>query len=1592
MMEPGWSLAFRSILAASMTLVAFCGELSSSALAQGGPAPAQAPRRAGLPNRAGAFRFAFQPGNAEAGGDGSDSVFYPPDRSTMQRFSAAQERLQEKRFSEAVRLLGSILEKPEDFFFQPDKDSPVYRSLKGEARRLIGEMPAEGKESYELQYGAQARKMLAEAIAAGDVDKLAGVSRQFFHTQAGYEAAYLLGASEMDHGRPLAAALCLRRLQETPRAAAPFEPTLSLRIAVCWLRSGMPEQATETLTKLKRDYPDAEFKIGGKSRKLFAADAQALAWLADAVGEAARPQTGAGPEQWTMYRGAPTRNAASTGSSPLLNRRWAVPAANDPQLEKQLAEMQQQHIEQGGRLIPGLHPLAVNGYVFMRSLSSLEAIDFRTGKRIWNGPVEKQVDDTLRQGMSPAVRQQATVFSNWLEQRVWDDAAYGTLSSDGERVYCVEDLAGNLQEAFPGGRPAQQMFMNNGMRVTPAAIFYNRLAAYEIETEGKLKWELGGEAKEDAAPLAGAFFLGPPLPLAGRLYVLAEIKGEVRLLALEARSGEVLWSQQIAIVERNILEDPLRRIAGASPSYSDGVLICPTSAGAVVAVDLTTRALLWGYQYPRAVDPTYQNRMMQFRFGGMPINEASENDRWADASVTVAEGRVLLTPIESPNIHCLNLLDGTLQWQKPRDGGIYVACVREGKVLIVDNRDVRALRLADGEAAWSEASVPLPAGSMPSGRGFFDGERYYLPLTSAEVAALDVETGKIVGRSRSRNGAVPGNLICYQGAVISQGIDQLECFYQLEDLRKQVAATLGEHPDDPQAMARHGELLLDEGKLDEAAAQLRRSYELQADPRTRELLVDALLEGLQRDFAAHRTDAGEIERLADQAAQLARFQRLMAAGLQEAGETRAAFETLLRMADWKSPPAEPERVDQALAVRRDRWVRAKFASLWQAASPADQEQIEQTLQGKLEELKSAGGVEGLRAFISFFESSPEADEARELLALRLMSGEGLLEAEQLLRRLENSARPERARAATARLAQMLLKAGRYADATSYCRKLQATWADVACLDGKTGRQWVEEFSAGAEMKRQLAGSPAWPEGEVEQHAEQSLSLAAYRNMSIDFRGPAGPYFQHMTLESDQQQGALVGRDSLGRETWRVALHERGGMNNLGFNPAVNYVRADGHLVLVSLGYQVVAVDTLGAPGKGGPRVLWRQELSDGVGIARQAVQIRQVNMPWGVARVQAIDMHGRPLGNTGPLSSDIACYQRLRNLTVVDPLTGDALWVRSDVPAGCDIFGDDELLFVVPPNAHEATVYRTVDGQELGRRQLPAVDQRVTTLGRLVLAWTLGEVNGKAVLKLIDPWAEKELWRRQFEADAKFSSVGEEAIGVMERGGRFALLSLPDGRPMIEAEVDPEPSLNEIYVIRSASRELLVTNRPWRHQNNLNVMATPGPGSAVIDGMIHGFDRATGKKVFSTRLEHKGLAFNQPYDLPILTFAANINSQMRNVQTPHGNVMCLDKRSGRVVYEEDLPGPIGAVDVTSDVDKHEILVRTLRSSKRLVFTDRPVAAPAAEPKKEKPKATDSTSRRAGRAVLRGLQKWAAELPKTLPVELPQQAVEVAAPK
>ncbi|MEK6235577.1 MAG: hypothetical protein N2C14_12785, partial [Planctomycetales bacterium] len=175
--------------------------------------------------------------------------------------------------------------------------------------------------------------------------------------------------------------------------------------------------------------------------------------------------------------------------------------------------------------------------VLMRTFDNLLAIDFVTGKRMWEvsqDDEKSQLASLAKAGGTGGAANSVSV-SHGLKQRLWNDQSFGTLSSDGKRVFAIEDLALRTNQRNIPGRGV--FVMRPGQRTTGSSVKdYNRLAAYGIRT-GKLKWEVGGRKGDGELHLAGTFFLGPPLPLAGRLYVLGEAGNEVKLIVLDAVTG-----------------------------------------------------------------------------------------------------------------------------------------------------------------------------------------------------------------------------------------------------------------------------------------------------------------------------------------------------------------------------------------------------------------------------------------------------------------------------------------------------------------------------------------------------------------------------------------------------------------------------------------------------------------------------------------------------------------------------------------------------------------------------------------------------------------------------------------------------------------------------------------------------------------------------------------------------------------------------------------------------------------------------------------------------------------------------------------------
>ena len=122
-----------------------------------------------------------------------------------------------------------------------------------------------------------------------------------------------------------------------------------------------------------------------------------------------------------------------------MNLCWQSPATDDPLIEEVMQQTQRGILERGLAVLPGLHPLVVDDVVLMRSYNNLRALDFASGKRLWEVPVD-ELPESAAAGGENDPNMQASLNALSLSHRALNDATFGTLSSDGRLVFAVEDL------------------------------------------------------------------------------------------------------------------------------------------------------------------------------------------------------------------------------------------------------------------------------------------------------------------------------------------------------------------------------------------------------------------------------------------------------------------------------------------------------------------------------------------------------------------------------------------------------------------------------------------------------------------------------------------------------------------------------------------------------------------------------------------------------------------------------------------------------------------------------------------------------------------------------------------------------------------------------------------------------------------------------------------------------------------------------------------------------------------------------------------------------------------------------------------------
>lgn len=1402
------------------------------------------------------------------------------DYSVARQLRSARRLVAEKDYGRVAAILGEILAAEHDSLFKPTRDSEAYRSVKAEAAAILSTLPREGMDEYEMRFGPVAKHRLNEALEAGDMQALADVERRFLFTQSGRQAAYLLAVYHRSRGKPWLASVYLQRLGHVTLLDKEQRALLPLELAVCWLLAGRPDAVREELEGWRRQWPHRTVQLGGKDVVVFADGDDSYQWLQKAL--SAGGQTS---REWFVSRGDITGSKESAGGALWPDPEPLLAMTQDDVLKKILKEIGDERRERRVGAVSTLESLIIGELLIQRTPTELKAVDRNTGQLRWRFPADNALEHVLHFANAERRDRFAEAIKAGLQRRLWEDMAWGALSSNGRLVFAVEDLSFDLGVDYQ--RIATRM---DGTRQLDGAAYQraNAISAYDIDT-GKLVWQIGEVFGESSAAVQDGRFLGPPLPLGDQLYAVVDFSEDTRLMMLDADSGEVTrqWilhvresTPQKHVVSTSIVQAP-PPVRNAPPVFADGVLVCSTAAGAFAAVDVVDGTTLWTYDAgPEAPPVKGFNIQLQMRAMGIrPEDDAT--DRWAATTATIVRDCVLLTPYASDELHCVDLRTGRRMWKSWRRDGLFVGGLSGDTVVVIGRSGLRGIRLADGETAWSNDVAPFPAGTVPVGRGYLSEGRYYVPLTSGEVASFDTESGRLVGRIRPLDEIRLGNLVPTGEMVVSVGLHGTDRFTLLSERKAELDTAQVNDTNDPTVARDQARLALATGDVGRAIDLLIEARKTTKDKESDELLLESLVQGLRQAPERFVDRVDFLDDLMRTVPDSTNEWLAMAESLAEGGRPVQTLEIYSRLTEKPRLLDQVQAVSASRAVRLDRRMAVGLESLRAMTDVAEADEVGRRIQAML---ANATTIEQLNRY----GSQPETAAESLRLAQHNAAEERWIEADVLMRKSLDHSTPAERGGAIGQIGALLAAANRPLEA--------AYWR-------ATNELFVEgDESAVGEQNQTARYRSPWADLAIEVSqktvptSNSTSSLRAGQRMPVFVDSADGRLAFELSATYDARSRALTAMDRWGRERFEIVLPEIKTKSGVHVNPAIGLVHGTGvgHLLVLYRGDIVVAIDCLADK----PKLLWTKET--GTAVSSNSMHLMMMfaarNRLMG-GRPNQPGSHSRGVAAT----SEYVCFQRGRELMAVDPLTAKLLWSRDDLPTGCDLVGGREHIFATPPNDEQTTVFRAVDGKLLARRPALLKSERLAVLSGLLLRW---EADAKPPrCGLYDPWEQQYVWQRELGADTLLAMAGNSAVGIADPTGAVTVLDVIDGSEILSGKVDPLKKVDDVAFVRFDDVVVLATNVPAEDNNLARIMGMRGLGGGkLVNGKLFGLETASGKLLWSVPIANQQLRVDQPSGMPVLIACNRYQKRvkMENNRTRNESQLllkCIDSRDGRVLHD-----------------------------------------------------------------------------------------------
>ncbi len=755
------------------------------------------------------------------------------------------------QYREGLTLCQHVVDKYADTL--TTSDDRHYQPARLYVERMMARLGDEGLATYRLTADGQAKALLnGESITATrNAKALKQIADRYFISTIGDDAAYLLGCMLLDQHDDHGARRMFRKVLNDHPDPSVNRDQLLLRLALVNMRLGDQGRA-EAILKDLADRGNTASRQLALLRTYVAASNHSVS---------ASPQT-----DWPIRFGNPSRTAqlpdthdtaAQDGDDHLWAQAWVY---KHPLLASSLQWGGHREYYSGGRSrlqmvqrwrehhwLPTTQMRYAQDRLLFKTHAHLVCMDRNSGEVLWQR--QEGEDEPVRQFAHSVTSYRSSssddsAYPSTLEERMlFGDEVRKCISIVDHTVFMIEHHRPNAGRS----RNEHQMVRRHMMNHNGAEAVGTQLSAIDLDT-GKLKWRLGRQPGSNT-PLNGATFLATPIKADGHLLLPVLENDEVRLVALDPKSGKLRWKTFLCAPRETELQPWTPTVIACA----DGEAYVASGHGVVFAVDLHGGAMRWAARYKRDLKKPEKNH---HHWGAKP---AATPLGWDQNAVFVVGGWVVVLPTDSKHIMAFDRVTGRQHYRLLVSAPRYALGVVEGGLIVATNDALYSYNAHNAKLQWQ---APL---DVSPGRAALSRSVIYVPQGN-RIVQLDARGGRRLAETRavtSRDDPL-GNLLCDGRRIYAAGMEYVYAVMDTQHLLADITRKIKIQPNIAAYHARartHRQV----GQTDQAIHDLRLAINAPGKEEARDAARGELLDELINTLATSEQPQQVLEE-ADQIA------------------------------------------------------------------------------------------------------------------------------------------------------------------------------------------------------------------------------------------------------------------------------------------------------------------------------------------------------------------------------------------------------------------------------------------------------------------------------------------------------------------------------------------------------------------------------------------------------------------------------------------------------------------------------------------------------------------------------------------------------